>query len=77
MPDVGAEIGTKQAALDLDIVVEYGHDIKKLAKALREKVAAAIAKMAGRDVIEININVVDIKLPEKEEEEKTTSSRVI
>jgi len=73
---VGAEIGASQAALDLDIIVEYGHDIKKLAKELRERVSDAIAKMAGREVVEININIVDIKLPEKEKEKKNRPSRV-
>ncbi|MFO8072201.1 MAG: Asp23/Gls24 family envelope stress response protein [Polyangia bacterium] len=71
---VGTEVGKKQAAFDLDIVVEYGHDIREIAKELREKTASEVARMAGRDVVEINVHVVDIKLPNELESKK---SRVI
>jgi uncharacterized alkaline shock family protein YloU len=60
---VGVEVGKTQAAFDLDIVVEYGHDIREVARALRVKTAAEVNKMAGREVVEINVHVVDIKLP--------------
>ncbi len=62
---IAAEVGQKQAAFDLDIVVEYGQDIKEIARILRERTAAEVKKMAGREVVEINIHVVDIKLPEE------------
>lgn len=62
---VAAEVGQKQAAFDLDIVVEYGQDIKEIARHLRERTASEVKKMAGRDVVELNIHVVDIKLPEE------------
>ncbi len=71
---VVAEIGKKQAAFDLDLVVEYGHDIRAVAKELRKKTAAEVNKMAGREVVEINIHIVDIKLPDEIE---TKKSRVI
>lgn len=61
---VRTEVGDVQAAFDLDVVVDYGRDIRELARRLREKTAEEVGKMAGRDVVEININVVDIKLPE-------------
>mgnify|MGYP006294555515 CR=1 FL=1 len=61
---VSAEVGAAQAAFDLDVIIEYGRDIRELAKLLRERTAAEVAKMAGRDVVEININVVDIALPD-------------
>jgi uncharacterized alkaline shock family protein YloU len=71
---VGAEVGEKQAAFDLDIVVEYGNDIREIAKELRERTAEEVKKMASRDVVEINVHVVDIKLPDDIESKK---SRVI
>ncbi len=61
---VAAEVGTKQAALDLDVVINYGCDIKKVAQQLREEIVEQVKLMAGRDVIEVNIHVIDIKLPE-------------
>ncbi len=61
---VGAEVGDTQAALDLEIVVEYGCNIKEVSSEIRERISEQVAKMAGRKVIEINIDVIDIKLPE-------------
>ena len=60
---VGVEVGKTQAAFDLDVVVEYGHDIREVARALRVKTAAEVSKMAGREVVEVDVRVVDIKLP--------------
>ena len=63
---IGVEVGSKQAALDLEVVIEYGHDIKKVARTVRQKIAAAVETMAGKEVVEINIHVVDIQLPEQD-----------
>jgi uncharacterized alkaline shock family protein YloU len=62
---VDAEVGNTQAALDLDVVVEFGHDIQKVARTLRQLIAAQVEKMAGREVVEVNIHVVDVKLPDE------------
>jgi uncharacterized alkaline shock family protein YloU len=67
---VDVEVGKKQVALDLEVVIEYGHDIKKVARTVRQTIADAMEKMAGREVAEINIHVVDIKLPEDAKPEK-------
>jgi uncharacterized alkaline shock family protein YloU len=62
---VHTEVGDKQAAFDIDIVIEYGSDIREVAKHLREKTAEEVSKMAGREVVEINVHVVDIHLPDE------------
>ena len=71
---VEAEVGQTQAAFDLDVVVDYGEDIRRIAKELREKTALEVKKMAGREVVEINIHVVDIMLPESKPKQ---GSRVV
>jgi uncharacterized alkaline shock family protein YloU len=63
---VTAEVGTKQVAFDLDVVIDYGCDIRSVANEMRRRVAAEVGRMAGREVVEININVVGIDLPGKE-----------
>jgi uncharacterized alkaline shock family protein YloU len=68
---IDTEVGKLQAAFDVDLVVNYGVDIKGVAKELRTKMASEVKKMAGRDVVEININVVDIKLPDEMETKRT------
>jgi uncharacterized alkaline shock family protein YloU len=66
---VQVEVGEKQAAVDLDIVVEYGASIVELARAVRRNVIAAVEQMTGLEVIEVNIAVNDIHLPMALEED--------
>ena len=61
---VQVEVGEKQAAVDLDLVVEYGASIVDLARAVRRNVITAVEAMTGLEVIEVNIAVNDIHLPE-------------
>ena len=64
---VQVEVGEKQAAVDLDIVVEYGASIVDLARAVRRNVIAAVERMTGLEVIEVNIAVNDIQIPGAED----------
>ncbi|MFE9775891.1 Asp23/Gls24 family envelope stress response protein [Streptomyces sp. NPDC005931] len=66
---VKAEVGEVQTAIDLEIVVEYGVSIADVAKDVRENVVTALERMTGLEVVEVNIAVSDVKLPEEEEEE--------
>jgi uncharacterized alkaline shock family protein YloU len=66
---VKAEVGEVQTALDLEIVVEYGYAIADVAREVRENVVAAVERMTGLEVVEVNIAVSDVKLPDEEEEE--------
>ena len=45
---VNVEVGELQAALDLEIVVDYGVSITDVAAAVRENVISAVERMAGR-----------------------------
>ncbi|GAA4545598.1 Asp23/Gls24 family envelope stress response protein [Pseudonocardia xishanensis] len=65
---VQVEVGEKQAAVDLDIVVEYGASIVDLARAVRRNVITAVERMTGLEVIEVNIAVNDIHLPEEDDQ---------
>jgi uncharacterized alkaline shock family protein YloU len=67
---VKVEVGEVQSALDLEIVVEYGVSISDVARDVRENVIAAVERMTGLEVVEVNIAVSDVKLPEEEEEEE-------
>ncbi|MEU1128043.1 Asp23/Gls24 family envelope stress response protein [Streptomyces sp. NPDC005899] len=73
---VKAEVGESQAALDLEIVVEYGVAIADVAGDVRENVVAAVERMTGLEVVEVNIAVSDVKLPDEEDDDEDTGSRV-
>ncbi len=61
---VAVEVGERQAAVDLEILVEYGARIPELARSVRKNVITAIEQMTGLEVVEVNINVNDIALSE-------------
>jgi uncharacterized alkaline shock family protein YloU len=63
---VVVEVGERQAAVDLVIVVEYGVAIVELARAIRRNVIASIEQMTGLEVVEVNISVVDLQLPSED-----------
>jgi uncharacterized alkaline shock family protein YloU len=71
---VSVEVGEKQAAVDLDIVAEYGVSIADLANGLRRNVIAAIERMTGLEVTEVNVTVHDVHLEDEDEgaDEPTT-----
>ncbi|MEU0792783.1 Asp23/Gls24 family envelope stress response protein [Amycolatopsis sp. NPDC005961] len=68
---VAVEVGEKQTAIDLDVVVEYGARIADVARAIRRNVITAVEQITGLEVIEVNISVNDIHLPGEEEPEST------
>ncbi|MFI1841674.1 Asp23/Gls24 family envelope stress response protein [Streptomyces microflavus] len=66
---VKAEVGESQAALDLEIVVDYGVAISDVARDVRENVVAAVERMTGLEVVEVNIAVSDVKLPDEDDDD--------
>lgn len=54
---VKVEVGEKEAAIDLYIIVEYGVRIPDVALKVQENVKRAIESMTGLDVVEVNIHV--------------------
>ena len=65
---VSVEVGERQAAVDLTIVVEYGVAIAELSRAIRRNVIGAVEQMTGLEVTEVNVDVVDLHLPDEEDD---------
>lgn len=74
---VNVEVGEKQAAVDINVVVEYGVSIADLAKAVRRNVISALERMTGLEVVEVNISVDDVHLPTDEPAEETQPPKKI
>ena len=51
----------KQVAVDMDIVAEYGKDIETIYDQMKEVITREVQQMTHLEVIEVNVNVVDIK----------------
>jgi uncharacterized alkaline shock family protein YloU len=71
---VSVEVGERQAAIDIDIVVYYGQSIVETANAIRQNVMERIEAMAGLEVVEVNISVDDLYIDS--EGDDTLESRV-
>ncbi len=66
---VSVEVGERQAAIDIDVVVEYGVSIPDVSQAVRENVIQRIERMTGLEVTEVNISVDDVYLGDDSEPE--------
>lgn len=66
---VAVEVGERQTAVDIDLIVEYGESIPDLATAVRQNVIKTVEQMCGLEVVEVNVAVDDIHLPGEEEHE--------
>ena len=61
---VTVEVGERQVAVDLDVLIDYGVAIPDLAKSVRQNVITSIEDMTGLEVVEVNITIVDVYLGE-------------
>jgi uncharacterized alkaline shock family protein YloU len=69
---VSVEVGERQAAVDLQVLVEYGVSIADLARSVRRNVITAVEQTTGLEVVEVNINVSDVHIPGDDDTEDTT-----
>ena len=71
---VKVEVGEKEAAVDLSIVVTYGVDIRHVATEVQKNVRRAIESMTGLKVVETNVQQ-GVVFPEEEPEEPAARVR--
>ena len=64
---VNVEVGKEQVAVDLNVVVEYQKNVPDLYKHIKEVVVSQVSKITDLEVVEVNVNVVDIKTKEQHE----------
>ena len=62
---VAVEVGEEEAAIDLSLAVEYGKPIPQISEAVRRSVIDRVETLIGLRVIEVNITVNDVVLPEE------------
>jgi uncharacterized alkaline shock family protein YloU len=70
---VGVEVGTTEAAIDLDIVVEYGVSIAELGRSIQRNVKQTVERMTGLRVVEVNVAIDDVYLPTPDDQDSGTS----
>ncbi|WP_372351065.1 Asp23/Gls24 family envelope stress response protein [Streptomyces sp. KL116D] len=79
-PNVGrgvkVEVGERQTAIDIDLVVEYGVPVADLARDVRENVISAVERITGLEVVEVNVTINDVHLPEDDADAPGAENRV-
>ncbi len=62
---VDVEAGRREAILDIDLTVTYGHSIPDIVKDVREVIAKEIFAQVGLVAKEINVVVTSIEFPDR------------
>lgn len=60
---VTVEVGEREAAIDISLVIEYGESIPQVSSEVRENVIRRIQGICGLTVTEVNITVNDLYFP--------------
>ena len=64
---VNVEVGKEQVAVDLNIIVEYKKNVPELYQEIKKVITNDISNITDLEVVEVNVNVVDIKTKEQYE----------
>lgn len=67
---VKVEVGEKETAIDIFIIVEYGSRISDVAQTVQENVKTAVETMTGLNVVEVNVNVQGVNIPKEKNVEE-------
>lgn len=70
---VKVQVGDKEAALDLYLVIDYGVRIPEVAAAVQENVKRAVESMTGLDVVEVNIHIQGVAFENPKDREDETA----
>ncbi|MBU8756330.1 Asp23/Gls24 family envelope stress response protein [Priestia megaterium] len=57
---INAEVGEKQVALDLKVIVEYGKNVPAIFSEIVNNVKKLVHEMTGLEVVEVNMHVEDV-----------------
>ncbi len=60
---VSVEVGEREAAVDLTLVIEYGESIPQVSEAVRDNVIKRVEGITGLSVTEVNVAVNDLYFP--------------
>lgn len=75
---VKVEVGTEEVSVDLNIIVEYGQPIQKVAGEVQENVRKNIEAMTGLHVVAVDVHVqgVSFEKEKREAQQSLTSAQV-
>lgn len=66
---VKVQVGEREVAVDVYVIIEYGQRIPDVAMEVQEKVKEAIESATGLTVVEVNVHVQGVGFANEDEEE--------
>ena len=72
---VKVEVGEKEAAIDLYVIVEFGVRIPDVSWKIQENVKKAVETMTGLHVVEVNIHIQGVYMESKPKEEEEADKK--
>ena len=66
---VSVQKGETQAAIEITIVIAYGVSIVEVSNAIRRNVIEQLEGTTGLEIVEVNINVTDVHLPDEDSDD--------
>ena len=60
---VSVEVGEREAAVDVTLIIEFGESIPQVSQAVRDNVVKRIEGITGLSVTEVNVAVNDLYFP--------------
>jgi uncharacterized alkaline shock family protein YloU len=72
---VHVEVGEVQAAVDINLVAEYGYPLTAVADQVRAAVYGAVSELVGLQVIEVNVEINDVHVPGLNDPKSTDKPR--
>lgn len=73
---VKVEVGEREAAIDLYVIVDFGVRIPDVATQVQTSVKRAVETMTGLKVVEVNVHVQGVAFSKEEESEEEVEARV-
>lgn len=64
---IKVDAGEKSTKIDVNIIVEYGARIPEIAYEIQNRVKKAVESMTGLKVLEVNVHVQGVNLPEDDD----------
>ncbi|WP_239613861.1 Asp23/Gls24 family envelope stress response protein [Cohnella mopanensis] len=70
---VKVEVGQREAAVDVSIIVQYGRRIPEISTEIQRNVKRSIETMTGLNVVEVNVHIHDVhfKAGDKPDEDES------
>lgn len=58
---VKVEVGQREGAVDVSVIIEYGNRLPEVVAAIQHNVKRSIENMTGLNVVEVNVQIHDVQ----------------